>query len=209
MATISAREQRWRDWVLGEGEFAGKGPRSKPRPDLGIGEKGQAPVPRAWWARLAETVTQREKGAEPAPVAPKANDPFKRPGQLTPHFNVREFDCHDGRKVPAAAVPALTRLCQEFLEPLRAKFGPGRVLSGYRPRDYNARIGGATRSQHIYDDDPSTVAADLTFAQGTVRQWAAEARRIRSRLGYGGVGDYPRSGFVHIDNRRYEADWSG
>jgi hypothetical protein len=206
MATV-LNEQRWRDYVLGEGEFAGKGPRSKPRPDLGCGGPGQQKVPAAWFARLEVLVAQREEGAEPAPKPPKENDTLQRPGQLSPHYNIREFDCHDGRKVPAAAVPALTRLCNEFLEPMRTKFGPGRVLSGYRHAAYNKKIGGATKSQHDYDDDPTTVAADITYGKGTPTQWAAEARRIRDKLGYGGVGEYPNSGFVHMDNRRYVANW--
>lgn len=206
---VTEREQRWRDWVLGEGEFTGKGARSKPRPDLGVGGPGQARVPQAWFARLEEHVAQQENGIEPEPSKPQPGDPLTTAGQLSPNFNVREFDCHDGRKVPAAAVPAVARLCLEFLEPMRKKFGPGRVLSGYRHKAYNRRIGGALRSQHDYDDDPTTVAADLTFAKGTPTQWAAEARRIRDRLGYGGVGEYPSSGFVHMDNRRYKADWSG
>ncbi len=203
---IALNEQRWRDYVLGEGEFAGKGPRSLPRPDLGIGGPGQQKVPAAWFARLAVLVAQREQGTEPAPPGPP-EDNLARPGQLSPHYNIREFDCHDGRKVPAAAVPALTRLCNEFLEPMRKKYGPGRVLSGYRHAAYNKKIGGATKSQHDYDDDPTTVAADITYGKGTPSQWAAEARRIRDKLGYGGVGEYPNSGFVHMDNRRYVANW--
>lgn len=134
--------------------------------------------------------------------------------KLSAHFDSSEFDCHDGRKVPAAAIPALKELCEHMLEPLRAKYGPCKVLSGYRPRDYNASIGGARFSQHIYDDGPGSVASDLRFANGTPKQWARSARwrfgfkkvwRARQR---GGVGYYPNSGFVHVDSgpRR---DWEG
>jgi uncharacterized protein YcbK (DUF882 family) len=72
-------------------------------------------------------------------------------------------------------------------------------------------IGGARHSQHIDEHDFESVAADLRFAKGTPAQWAAEAKRLRTKnlRGKGGVGRYDRSGFVHVDNRGYKADWSG
>lgn len=204
---VSKSEFLWREWVLGRERYAGKGPRPTPRPDVGYGGPGQKPVPQAWFKRLGAFLGHEEAGTEPEPKPPV--QPTNGRTQLSPHFNVAEFDCHDGRKVPKAAEAALARLCVQFLEPMRAKFGPGRVLSGYRHAAYNARIGGAKFSQHNYDDDPSTVAADTTWSKGTPAQWAAEARRLSDKLGFGGVGEYPRSGFVHVDNRRYVARWTG
>jgi len=133
------------------------------------------------------------------------------------NFSMREFDCRDKSnvipgvppgglvaRVPRAAEPAVRKNCKKFLEPMRRKFGACTVNSGHRRRDYNRAIGGANRSEHIYDDSPSTIGTDLKFARGNPREWAAEARR----LGAGGVGTYMRSNFVHVDNgpRR---DWSG
>jgi uncharacterized protein YcbK (DUF882 family) len=134
--------------------------------------------------------------------------------KLSPHFSLHEFNCHDGTTVPDSAIPALKELCVHVLEPMREKYGPCKVLSGYRHRAYNANIGGARFSQHIYDDTPSSVAADVRFARGTVSQWARGARwRFRTKARWrknsrGGVGDYVRSGFVHVDSgpRR---DWHG
>ena len=125
-------------------------------------------------------------------------------GQLSEHFNVREFDCKDGTKVPVVAIPALRRLCLEQLEPMRAKYGACTVHSGYRHRAYNASIGGAQFSQHIYDDGPGSVAADVSFPRGRPQDWSATARAN----GAGGVGTYTRSNFTHVDNgpRR---DWTG
>ena len=128
-------------------------------------------------------------------------------GQLSPHFHVDEFRCKDRRRtrVPPAALPALRRLCRQVLEPLRAKFGPAVVLSGYRTRAHNRAVSGATQSQHIYDDTPGSVAADVTFRRGTPKQWAAEANRILGRSG--GVGRYDVEDFVHVDNRAEKARW--
>lgn len=134
--------------------------------------------------------------------------------RLSEHFVVEEFDTHDGTHVPDEAITALRELCRYVLEPMRKKYGPVKVVSGYRHRAYNASIGGARFSQHIYDDHPDSVAADLIFAKGTPTQWARGARwrfRVKRRWNSrrrGGVGVYVRSGFVHVDSgpRR---DWSG
>jgi len=129
---------------------------------------------------------------------------------IAEHFNVSEFHCHDGSLCPIVSRNALVRLCRDFLAPLRAKFGPCNVLSGYRHELYNARIGGARNSQHIYELTFEAVAADLRFPRGTPALWAAEAKKLRTKAGGdGGVGTYPKSGFVHVDNRNYKADWSG
>jgi hypothetical protein len=130
--------------------------------------------------------------------------------QLTPHFKATEFYTHDGTPCPTSARNAMVRLCKDYLEPMRAKFGTARVLSGYRHEAYNRQIGGARHSQHIYEQGFESVAADMRFGKGTPAQWAAEAKRLRTKNegGKGGIGVYPRSGFVHIDNRNYKSDWS-
>jgi hypothetical protein len=131
--------------------------------------------------------------------------------KLSTHFRAQEFYCHDGTPCPTTARPAMVKLCQVFLEPMRTKFGACFVLSGYRHVLYNARVGGAKQSQHIYEYSYECVAADLRFQKGTPAQWAAYARIIRSNKnkGRGGVGRYDRAGFCHVDNRLYKADWSG
>ena len=196
---VSKAEFLWREWLLGEGRYAGKGPRSQPRPNVGYGDpaKGQKPVPQTWWTRLEAFLARRDDSKEQT-VPPPAD-----PAQLSPHFHAREFNCKDGRKVPTFAYPALKRLCVGYLEPMRTMFGPCLVMSGYRPADYNARIGGAKYSQHIYELTPDSVAADLIFRTGTPAQWAA----LADNLGAGGVGRYPS--FVHVDNRPVKARWTG
>jgi hypothetical protein len=109
------------------------------------------------------------------------------------NFLIEEFNCKDGTPVPRSAHAGVRGLCGEVLEPMRNRFGPCRVTSGYRHRSYNAGIGGATRSFHIYDLRPAQPAADVVFARGTPAQWAAYARQ----LGKGGVGQY--ASFVHCD----------
>jgi Peptidase M15 len=132
-------------------------------------------------------------------------------GQVTPHFHLNEFHTKDARgsAVPVSSWDAVIRLCEDYLEPMRAKFGKCMVLSGYRHRVYNDSIGGARHSQHIYDETPGSVAADTRYERGTSQQWVAEAKRLRTQLGKGGIGRYDQSGFIHIDNREGKVDWQG
>lgn len=206
---VTTAEFLWREWVLGEGHYAGKGAKSTPRPNVGYGDPklGQEPVPPTWWQRLEEFLAKRSDYSEPGRKSSPPADPGPpATGKVSTHFQVREFDCHDGRKVPTVALPALKRLVGLILEPLRAQFGQAHVLSGYRPADYNARIGGAQYSQHIYELTPDCVAADLIFAMGDPHAWYAWAE---SHLNVGGMGLYVRSGFVHFDNRPDRARWTG
>jgi len=73
---------------------------------------------------------------------------------------------------------------------------PLQVISGYRTPKTNAMLrrqsrGVARKSYHI-----KAMAVDLTMEGRSVRQIARAARA----LGAGGVGQYSRSNFVHIDS---------
>jgi len=122
--------------------------------------------------------------------------------KLTAHFDSDEFRCRDGTRMPASARVEVIELCERFLEPARARFGPCTVHSGYRTKSHNERVGGAPRSFHRYDiGGREGVAADVTFRRGTPGQWY----EYFSARGAGGVGSYP--GFVHVDTRRDRARW--
>ena len=130
--------------------------------------------------------------------------------RLSEHFTVEEFDCRDGTRVMRRDYNGLEYLCRTFLEPLRKKYGPVHVNSGFRTRAYNARIGGASQSMHVYTiHDGNDQAADVTCARGRPSDWhrTLNTLRARERNGKGGLGLY--STFVHVDIRDYKADWRG
>lgn len=130
--------------------------------------------------------------------------------RLSKHFTVEEFDCHNGTRVSPREYNGLEYLCKQFLEPLRAKFGSVTINSGFRTKAYNASIGGASGSYHVYTEhDGNDQAADVKCARGTPRQWHAFMAGIRKRKrgGKGGLGLY--SSFVHVDIRDYKSDWRG
>lgn len=76
---------------------------------------------------------------------------------LSPHFSFDEMTLTSHRKwiaknreVPATLLESGKALCATLLEPVRAHFGvPVFVHSGYRCRELNDEIGGATDSQHM------------------------------------------------------------
>ena len=129
-----------------------------------------------------------------------------RENYASPHFRYSEFDCNDGTPVPKAAYPALRALCKDVLEPLRKKYGAVHVNSGYRHAAYNASIGGASNSIHIYDRHPDAVAADHTCS-GASPSTVANYEEDKAD----GLGRYAT--FTHADNRNRigwpDARWSG
>jgi hypothetical protein len=71
---------------------------------------------------------------------------------LSPHFTLAELT-HTATglsNIPTVTeFKALTALCTGLLEPIRAKFGPVSIHSGYRSPEVNAKIGGSKSSQHM------------------------------------------------------------
>ena len=130
--------------------------------------------------------------------------------RLSKHFVIEEFDCKDGTKVKKREYKGLEYLCRQYLEPMRRKYGPCSVHSGYRTKSWNARVGGEPNSFHMYPfHDGNDQAVDVSFSRGTPSQWHAYANSIRARKrrGRGGLGLYRT--FVHIDIRDYAANWRG
>lgn len=124
--------------------------------------------------------------------------------RLSANFRLAEFHCKDGTHVPPQAMRGLRRLVKNQLQPMRDKFGSCNVNSAYRTQSHNARVGGEPNSQHRYELGPKSVAADVAFAQGSPREWAAEAEHLLGSDS-GGIGTYRT--FVHVDNRGNRARW--
>lgn len=137
------------------------------------------------------------------------------PVRLSKNFLLREFTCHDGTAVPANAVPALRSWCAAWGEPLRARFGPVRITSGFRTPTYNRSVGGAPQSFHVYTlGSVRGVAADCVPAAGTPAEWERWAvAHYKSREwhlvpGRGAAVAYPRLGFIHLDTGPRRS-WAG
>lgn len=94
---------------------------------------------------------------------------------LTEHFSEKELRVEgaDERIVTSARW-----LCENVLEPLRARFGPVTVTSGYRSPMANEATGGVTTSFHLYEG--SRCAADVTCPADIVMVF--DWLRLESRL---------------------------
>lgn len=116
-------------------------------------------------------------------------------GDLSPHFSRREFACKGSQRAghPPHSVKVSAHLVQH-LERLRAIVGrPLPIVSGHRCPWWNQRVGGASRSQHLYG-----TAADIPRGYATVDQ--------AERAGFTGIGH--KDGWaVHVDVRPARARW--
>ena len=98
---------------------------------------------------------------------------------LSPHFTVGELcrTAHAGidNTPNQDAVYHLTSLCQLVLEPLRAKFGPLWVSSGYRCPALNKAIGGVHDSAHVFGFAADVVPASPDITIASMVRWLRES----------------------------------
>jgi uncharacterized protein YcbK (DUF882 family) len=123
--------------------------------------------------------------------------------KLTKNFNLSEFDCKDGTKVPekyllnVKYVADNLQVLRDYLEV------PVQVTgSGYRTPAHNKKVGGAKFSQHL-----TASGADIN-AQGYEPKQLAEVIELlilKGKMKQGGLGVYPN--FVHYDIRGTKARW--
>ena len=115
--------------------------------------------------------------------------------KITEHFKLKEFACNNSE-----AIIISEKLCY-ILEAIRAHFGKSVIItSGYRTPEHNAKVGGATKSQHMLG-----LAADIKITGVNPSDIASYARTLMPT--YGGIGIY--SAFTHIDVRESLTNWKG
>jgi uncharacterized protein YcbK (DUF882 family) len=86
---------------------------------------------------------------------------------------------------------------------LREELGrPIIVISGYRSPDYNTKIKGAKRSQHLFAKAADIVVPGMTSLE--VRDTIIKLIK-EGKMRKGGVGIYPT--FTHYDVRGFNARW--
>jgi len=99
--------------------------------------------------------------------------------KLSDHFSLDEFVISQTAErlsidnTPSDEITARMKLlANAVLEPIRKHFGPLHISSGYRCEELNARIGGATASQHTFGE-----AADIisySASPYTVSKWVED-----------------------------------
>ena len=101
------------------------------------------------------------------------------------NFAPREIACRGTGRVLVndAALDKLQTLRDELGRPLI-------VRSAYRSPEHNRNVGGAPKSKHM-----DGTAFDIAMSNHNPTEFEAAARKV----GFTGIGHYPRSGFMHID----------
>ena len=103
---------------------------------------------------------------------------------LSPHFTLYELTrtssgLYNGPTIDQ--IRALTVLCTTLLEPVRNRFGPVSIHSGYRGPAVNAAIGGSKTSQHMKGEAADFHCADARLED--IMRWIV----VESGLSYGQV----------------------
>lgn len=118
-----------------------------------------------------------------------------------PNFTPEELASGDGKPWPIVSRPAREAL--DALQALRRDLGfPFQITSAFRSEEWNAKVGGAPNSMHLYG-----IAFDIACR-------GEEAFAIVANAGaYGfrgiGVAQKGASRFIHLDTRKGErALWS-
>jgi uncharacterized protein YcbK (DUF882 family) len=122
--------------------------------------------------------------------------------KLSTNFNLDEFASADGTAPSGEVLKNLTELAKN-LEVLRKHIGqPIRVTSGFRSREHNKKIGGATNSFHVLG-----MAADIQVSKMTPEQVAKAIELLiaEGKMKEGGLGIYRT--WVHYDVRGNKARW--
>lgn len=114
------------------------------------------------------------------------------------HLSWKEMACNDGTPYPRIYINdgRVFKLAQAF-EDIRSLCGdkPIKVFSAYRTPEWNRKVGGAPRSQHVQGR-----ALDLKPPEGlTVKQFYDLIKANHKEFGINGIGFYKT--FVHIDIR--------
>lgn len=114
--------------------------------------------------------------------------------KLSDNFAVSEFKCKDG----SDQILIDTDLV-DILQKVRSHFGkPVTINSAYRNATYNKKIGGASKSQHVYG-----TAADIVVKDTKPEAVAQYVEFLMPKKG--GIGLY--STFTHVDVRAKRARW--
>lgn len=147
-------------------------------------------------------VPDSEAGDEYKPVDPIAAAPLIEvfpDAKVSEHFSLSEFRPGKHSYKYIRVSPALVRA----LEDIRKKAGePVIITSSYRPPAYNREVGGVSNSTHI-----DGLAADIYCDNLSTEKLLEICEEVIGARG--GVGYYPKSGFIHVDLRGYEARWTG
>ena len=121
--------------------------------------------------------------------------------KITENFNLEEFSCNCGCKMPDFVESNVKELA-ENLQLLRDIIGQINLTNAYRCEKHNAKVGGSVKSQHLVGK-----AADVQSKIFNPAQISLIVTNLMDAklFDLGGVGLY--DSFTHVDIRGTEARW--
>ena len=169
---------------------------------LGIADKGLKTTTTATKTTTTTTTATKATTTTKKVVIPKkvkskvVTASIKAKGKnykVADHFTLGEFQCHNGADTVKYDMQVVTAL-----EAARLFFNvPISVSSAYRPADYNRKIGGATKSYHVYGKAVDHYCK-LSYTL---------LAKFYEVYGLKGIGCYYDDHFVHIDSRLTKFRW--
>jgi zinc D-Ala-D-Ala carboxypeptidase len=127
---------------------------------------------------------------------------------LSPHFTLEEMiKSQAGDRAGIDNMPSplhrekLRALCTKVLEPIRERFGPVIITSGYRGPELNRMVGGASSSQHCLGE-----AADIEvpgMSNGDLARWIEKHLEYDQLILECYKPGIPDSGWVHVSYRAF------
>ena len=122
--------------------------------------------------------------------------------QITKNFNIKEFDCKCGCKMPNEIYLDVIRTAMQ-LQVLRDYLEkPIKINSAYRCKEHNERVGGQPNSQHLIGkaSDIKVKYLEPKYIANVIEMLIKEGK-----MKEGGLGVY--NTFVHYDIRGTKARW--
>lgn len=110
-----------------------------------------------------------------------------------PNFSPQELACK------GTGLLLLDEDAMDKLQALRNRLGrPLLLTSAYRSPEHNRNVKGARNSFHM---------RGMAFDVRMENQDPHEFMKAAKAVGFTGTGSYPRSGFIHVDNRSEIYEW--
>ncbi|EAK1339370.1 DUF882 domain-containing protein [Campylobacter coli] len=123
-----------------------------------------------------------------------------------PYFKIDEFKCKCGKCKLPQDIPSdelVDILCE-----IRAHYNaPVIINSGYRCKEYNAKVGGAAKSQHAIGSAADFVVKGVKTEdvhQYVLKRYGDKPFGIAIKHNFSN----PYAGFVHLDTRGKKARWT-
>jgi uncharacterized protein YcbK (DUF882 family) len=130
--------------------------------------------------------------------------------KLTKNFELHEFDCKDGTKVPVEYINNVTILAKQLQiirDYLSAEVGedtPIQIISGWRSEDHNKKVGGAKNSMHLKGK-----ASDIRVKKEYMLHLHLLINELidTNEIIAGGITYYKEKNFIHYDIRGVKTKW--